>query len=100
AANREWFMHATKRQFVSAASAAAAAALILIAARPAGPAPPPRSELWKVYDDVLVHAKYVDLTHTVSPNIPVWRGFGRSHFAPAVNPKTSKPYTYKDDGFE
>src|SRR5258708_7046380 len=55
--------------------------------------------LWKVYDEFLAHAKYVDLTHTIAPNIPVWKGFGPSKFAPAVNPKTGKPYHYKTDGF-
>src|SRR5216684_1196011 len=79
----------------------AAAALVLIltvpirAAAPAAPAP----GLWKVYDEFLAHAKYVDLTHTIAPNIPVWKGFGPSKFAPAVNPKTGKPYDYKTDGF-
>lgn len=93
-------MHATNSQFVSAACAAAAAAFILIAARPEAATPAPQSDLWKIYEDVLVHAKYVDLTHAIGPSIPVWRGFGRSHFAPAVNPRTGKPYTYKDNGFE
>ena len=93
-------MRGTQSQFISAACAAAAAAFVLIAARPEAPSPAPQSDLWKAYDDVLVHAKYVDLTHAIGPSIPVWRGFGRSHFAPAVNPQTGKPYTYKDNGFE
>ena len=64
---------------------------------------PSRAEdngLWKVYDDSLRTAKYVDLTHTIAPDIPVWYGFGSSKFSPAVDPKTGKPYTYKKDGFE
>lgn len=56
--------------------------------------------LWKTYDDVLRHAKYIDLTHTIAPDIPVWHGFGPSKFAPTINPATVKPYTYKTDGFE
>ena len=56
--------------------------------------------LWRAYDDYFAHAKYVDLTHTIAPNIPVWHGFGPSKFGPTINPETSKPYTYKDDGFE
>ena len=48
----------------------------------------------------LAHAKYIDLTHTITPAIPVWHGFGPSKFAPTLNPETGKPYTYKDDGFE
>jgi len=78
------------------ASLAVCAAAALIAARPKPAAPP----LWQVYEQTLKRAKYVDLTHTISPSIPVWAGFGPSSFGPAVNPKTGKPYTYKDDGFE
>jgi len=56
--------------------------------------------LWQVYDQTFKKAKYVDLTHTITPSMPVWAGFGPSTFGPTVNPKTGKPYTYKDDGFE
>src|SRR6478672_13727079 len=73
----------------------AAVALIAVAASPSKPA-----SLWQVYEQSLKRAKYVDLTHTISPTIPVWAGFGPSSFGPTVNPKTGKAYTYKDDGFE
>ncbi len=56
--------------------------------------------LWRVYDDTLSKAKYVDLTHTITPSIPVWSGFGPSVFSPTVNPSTGQPYTYANDGFE
>ncbi|OKH55799.1 cyclase [Calothrix sp. HK-06] len=56
--------------------------------------------LWQVYQQSLKQAKYVDLTHTINPAIPVWSGFGASQFAPTVNPKTGQPYTYQKDGFE
>lgn len=56
--------------------------------------------LWQVYQQSLKEAKYVDLTHAIAPSIPVWAGFAPSTFEPTVNPKTGKPYTYKDDGFE
>jgi kynurenine formamidase len=56
--------------------------------------------LWKVYDESLARAKYIDLTHTIAPDIPVWYGFGPSKFGPTINPKTGKPYTYEADGFE
>ncbi|MBR8838374.1 MAG: cyclase family protein [Stigonema ocellatum SAG 48.90 = DSM 106950] len=62
--------------------------------------PPPTPPLWQVYEQSLKQAKYVDLTHTITPNIPVWSGFGKSKFLPAINPKTGKPYTYQADGFE
>jgi kynurenine formamidase len=56
--------------------------------------------LWGVYDESLAQAKYIDLTHTIAPGVPVWHGFGRSKFAQAINPKTRKPYTFAKDGFE
>ncbi|HYU35179.1 MAG TPA: cyclase family protein [Thermoanaerobaculia bacterium] len=62
--------------------------------------PPASPSLWQVYEQSLRQAKYVDLTHTISPAIPVWAGFGPSTFGPSINPKTGKPYTYAADGFE
>ncbi|MBV8201622.1 MAG: cyclase family protein, partial [Acidobacteria bacterium] len=56
--------------------------------------------LWGVYERLLKHARYVDLTHTITPAIPVWPGFGRSAFGPAVDPKTGRAYSYARDGFE
>lgn len=56
--------------------------------------------LWQVYDESLKGAKYIDLTHTITPSIPVWKGFARSTFGPALNPATGKAYTYDKDGFE
>jgi kynurenine formamidase len=70
-------------------------AVAMAGAAQAGGAP----GLWQVYDRSLAHAKYIDLTHTISPDIPVWHGFGPSHFSPAVDPKMGKPYTYEKDGF-
>ncbi|MGH8199795.1 MAG: cyclase family protein [Steroidobacteraceae bacterium] len=32
--------------------------------------------LWGVYERVLAHARYVDLTHTFGPDTPHWKGFG------------------------
>ena len=56
--------------------------------------------LWGLYDQSLRSAKYVDLTHTITPSIPVWKGFGPSKFGQSVDPKTRRPYTYGKDGFE
>ncbi|MFY9821916.1 MAG: cyclase family protein [Thermoanaerobaculia bacterium] len=75
----------------------AAVALAAVAAAPSKPAP---ASLWQVYEQSLKGARYVDLTHTINPAIPVWAGFGRSTFGPALDPKTSKPFTYSKDGFE
>jgi kynurenine formamidase len=56
--------------------------------------------LWAIYEQSLKNAKYIDLTHTLTPSIPVWKGFGPSTFGPALNPKNGKPYRYAQDGFE
>jgi kynurenine formamidase len=72
--------------------AAMSALLLTGSARAAG--------LWDVYAQSFAHARYIDLTHTIAPNIPVWHGFAPSTFAPTVNPQTRQPYRYKTDGFE
>ena len=56
--------------------------------------------LWSIYDQLLKNAKCIDLTHTLTPSIPVWKGFDNSTFGPALNPETGKPYRYAKDGFE
>jgi kynurenine formamidase len=56
--------------------------------------------LWKVYDQALSRATYVDLTHHITPNMPVWSGFGPATFKPAINPATGEAYTYANDRFE
>ena len=56
--------------------------------------------LWKVYDQALSRATYVDLTHHITPKMPVWSGFGPATFKPTVNPATGEPYTYSENGFE
>ncbi len=66
------------------------------AARPSDATPP----LWQVYEQSLKGAKYVDLSHTITPTIPVWAGFGPATFGPTVDPKTGIPYTWAKDGFE
>ena len=65
-----------------------------------GQEPQREPELWRLYRQSLAKAKYVDLTHTVSPSIPVWPGFGRSKFSPVADLKTGRPYSYREDGFE
>ncbi len=57
-------------------------------------------DLWQTYTQVLKRARYIDLTHTITPNMPVWKGFGPATFSPTLNPDTGKPYTYAADGFE
>jgi kynurenine formamidase len=71
--------------------------MLAVATSPASAAP---SGLWGLYRDGLAGAKYIDLTHTLTPRIPVWEGFGPSVFSPTLNPDTGQPYTYAADGFE
>ena len=87
---------------------AASAALLGVAA--AAPLPAWAADaltLWSAYQDVLKPAKYVDLTHTITPHIPVWAGFAGSTFAPAQagadiegSAKKGETFTYGKDGFE
>ena len=62
--------------------------------------PSPEPPLWQVYQRSLKSAKYVDLTHAITPTMPVWSGFSQPKFSPTVNPKTDTPYTYQANGFE
>src|SRR4029077_10959710 len=63
--------------------------------------------LWPVYEQALKGANYVDLTHTITPTIPVWAGFADSTFAPARAgsdtegfAKKGDVYTYEKHGFD
>lgn len=63
--------------------------------------------LWDVYNQALKKARYVDLTHTITPTIPVWPGFSASRFAPGVAAfdvpglvKKGETFTYAKHGFE
>jgi kynurenine formamidase len=65
------------------------------------------TSLWSVYQQSLRSAKYVDLTHTITPHIPVWAGFAESTFAPAKAgadiegfATKGEVYTYAKHGFE
>ena len=74
------------------------AALALVNGIPswAEPLPP----LWQIYQDALLQARYVDLTHTVEPDSTVWKGFGPQQFAPSVEAESGRPFSYERDGFE
>src|SRR4051794_31658362 len=82
-------MHARLLVIAVVASAGCAAA-------PSDSTPP----LWRVYEQSLKTARYVDLTHPITPSMPVWAGFGGAKFSPAVDPKTGIAYTFAKDGFE
>src|SRR5215212_10372898 len=67
---------------------AALAATTLVAAAAPTAAEARGVGLWRVYDSALSHARYIDLTHSITPNMPVWKGFGPATFEPAVDPST------------
>jgi kynurenine formamidase len=77
------------------------AAVALIAATPGvASAKKQGPDLWRVYNQALSKARYIDLTHEITPSIPVWKGFAGAVFSPAVDPTTGEPYTYAKHGFE
>jgi kynurenine formamidase len=55
--------------------------------------------LWSVYESALKGAKYVDLTHTITPKIPVWVGFPGSIFSQAKAGSDIEGYARKGDAF-
>jgi kynurenine formamidase len=85
---------------LAAASAAAATAVALLATSPERAHAGTSTGLWQVYNNTLRNARYIDLTHGITPGIPVWKGFGPGQFSASVDPKTGKAYTYAKDGFE
>ncbi len=85
----------------------AAVAVTMSAAMPGRSEAGDDQGLWSVYEQALKGAKYVDLTHTITPNIPVWAGFADSTFAPAKAGTDTEGfatkgevYTYAKHGFE
>jgi kynurenine formamidase len=79
---------------------AAVVAVLALAAVPATASAARAPGLWQVYDQSLRQARYIDLTHEITPNMPVWKGFGPATFSAAADPATGTPYTYAKDGFE
>jgi kynurenine formamidase len=73
----------------------ALAAVAIAAAAPAASA----NGLWAVYDQALKGAKYIDLTHTITPTIPVWAGFGDSTFSPAKAEQDLEGFAAKGEVF-
>lgn len=59
-----------------------------------------RPPLWEAYDRSFRGAKYIDLTHSIAPDMTVWAGFGEPECRPASDPKSNRTYSYVRDGFE
>jgi hypothetical protein len=55
---------------------------VWMAATPFSVDPAEGKSLWPVYEQALKGAKYVDLTHTITPNIPVLGRLCRFHLRP------------------
>ncbi|WP_394890442.1 cyclase family protein [Mesorhizobium sp. AaZ16] len=71
------------------------------------PAAAEEGGLWKVYDEGLKGAKYIDLSHTITPKMPVWVGFGTPTFSQTKSAvdvegfaKKGDAFTYDKHGFE
>lgn len=91
------------RHFVNwrtAALLAMGGAAVLAATRPPAQAQSAQPPFWQLYNSSFKGAKYIDLTHTITPDATVWKGFGPSKFGPSLNPATGQPYTFEADGFE
>lgn len=85
----------------------ASALAIGVVAMPAAGLAGENDGLWSVYNSALKGAKYVDLTHTITPGIPVWAGFGASTFGRAKAAadvegfaRKGEVFTYEKNGFE
>jgi len=65
-----------------------------------------RRGLWDTWTKSFENARYIDLTHSFSPESPVWPGFGPEHVAAGSCGKTingfctqGEPWTYSKHGF-
>ena len=81
-------------------------AMVILASVMLNPVSSQTRDLWQIYDTTLKSAKYVDLTHSFSPTIPVWQGFGQASFDSAsagadipdyIN--KGQEYSYEAHGF-
>jgi kynurenine formamidase len=78
-----------------------ASAVFLLTAAVIGSVPSPShaaGDLDRAYR-VIAAKRFVDLTHSFSPDTPVWSGFGQAKMTPMTDPKTHEPYTIPKDGF-
>jgi kynurenine formamidase len=86
------FVPISARPLASRMVVAVCIGLISITAAPA------ESQLDRAYK-IITGKRFVDLTHSFSPDTPVWSGFGQAKMTPAADPKTHEPYTIAKEGF-
>jgi kynurenine formamidase len=74
-------------------------------AAPAAERPAARHGLWPQYEATFLHAKYIDLTHAMTPGQPVGVGFGRMTVGPARAAvaipgvvEVGEPFTFEKHG--
>ncbi|ACA20048.1 cyclase family protein [Methylobacterium sp. 4-46] len=73
---------------------AAALALAL-----AAPARAEDTSLWRLYEQTLKRAKYIDLTHAFAPTQPVWPGFAAATVRAARAGRTIEGFVEKGEAF-
>ncbi|KAJ1960787.1 hypothetical protein GGI12_003612 [Dipsacomyces acuminosporus] len=61
--------------------------------------PKANNMLWNLYNSVFARTRYIDLTHTIRPDMPLWREFGNITFSQAVHKDTGVPFSYENDLF-
>jgi len=76
------------------------------AAQPSA-APASTDSLWQVYDQTFKAAKYIDLSHVITPEMTVWRGFAQPKFSATVAGRAlpdfaaiGEQFTFEKHGFE
>jgi len=75
------------------------AIMVLAAAALASPALAQEPGLWGAYNEVFKGAKYIDLSHVITPTIPVWPGFGESTFSQAKAGQNLEGFAAEGDTF-
>ncbi len=80
-----------KHRIVTALTALAITGIMAIPAQAA-------SDLDRAFR-IISGKRFVDLTHSFSPDSPVWSGFGQAKFSAAGDPATKQAYTIAKDGF-
>jgi kynurenine formamidase len=57
------------------------------------------TDLHPVFNDFLKDAKYIDLTHAIRPQMPLWAGFNQPTFKASSEKASGNAYEYMPDGF-